>query len=165
MFLIHFRHNMKWRMTSTITSIFGLEGSVHVSMCSWRCLHHQDNPFRWQTADPSTHKLHVSLHFNSCVSSRGGECVCESVSVMAFFKFTSQRVQPMVWQGLKGHKGQWQLGFIQCSKIQHSLNVSGRTHTDRLTISFNSPGAVKLDVTLSTALNAASNDSFSVTSA
>lgn len=163
MFLIHFGHNLKWRITSTITSI------VHVSMCP--CV-------RGGVSTISIIYLGdrlLILPLTSCmwvcilivVRAQGEESKSshQSVSVMAFFKFTSQRVQPMVWQGLKGHKGQWQLCFIQCSKIQHSLNVSGRTHTDRLTISFSSPGAVKLDVTFSTALNAASNDSFSVTSA
>lgn len=31
----------------------------------WQYLWRQDNPFRWQIAELFTHKLHISLHFNS----------------------------------------------------------------------------------------------------
>lgn len=159
MFLIHFKHNLKWRISAW----------KEVSMCpcvrggvsTISIIHLGDKLLIL----PLTSCMWVCILIVVRAQGEENKSSHQSVSVMTFLKFTSQRVQPMVWQGLKGHKGQWQLCFIQCSKIQHFLNVSGRTHTDRLTISFNSPGAVKLDVTFSTALNAASNDSFSVTSA
>lgn len=37
----------------------------------WQYFWHQDNPFRWQIAELFTHKLHMSLHFNSSQAQGG----------------------------------------------------------------------------------------------